>query len=143
MSAALIYDIQTAWAADGTLSDIDGPWLAIAADGAEYPYCVYRTLGDAEEDYHFDRTLIERPVYRFTIFHTDADELLDYHRAMEDFFLQQEFGDPTGTTTDKFVRCRKGSGSGMTDALPDPDASGNTVYFATGVYEFTTQRTLP
>jgi hypothetical protein len=142
--SALIDDIQTQWAADATLSAVGGPWLAVAKDGATYPYAVYRVMGGLEPEYHFDRTYVETFVFRFTIFHTDDDALLDtYFRAMENFFIQNEFGDPTGTTTDKFVRCVKGSGSPVFDALPDPASDGKTVYFATGVYEFTTQRTLP
>jgi hypothetical protein len=145
--SALIDDIQTQWAADATLSAVGGPWLAVAKDGATYPYAVYRVMGSAGEDgagYHFDRTDIQTVVFRFTIFHTDDDALLDtYFRAMENLFVQQEFGDPTGTTTDKFVRCKRGMGGPVFDALPDPASDGKTVYFATGVYEFTTQRTLP
>jgi hypothetical protein len=143
MSAALLADIITAWQADATLTAVAGPWLGIAKDGAEYPYATIQFVGDGTDEHHFDGTVVEEPHARVTIFHTTASTLLDYLRAMDNLFIHAELGDSTGTTTDKFVRGSKLSGSRTVNALAKPAADGSTVYFATGLYAFKTQRTLP
>src|SRR4051812_29987106 len=107
MSAALVADIITAWQADATLADVAGPWVGEAADKEAYPYAVIKFVGDGADQFHFDRTLIENPHLRITIFDTDLEDLLSYHRAMDDLLLQQELGGSGASTTDAFVRCQK------------------------------------